>query len=80
METSGEWMSSEIVLMLGRRVTECLLIHRYDGQLQWGKHNRSTLITETDDLVEEENTRSDTGGKEIQVSRQGRYSALIYAE
>ncbi len=39
------------------------------------KHNRSTLNTETDDLVGEENTRSDTGGKEIQGSRQGGYSA-----
>ncbi len=58
METSGEWMSSEMVLTMGWRVTEYLLIHRYDGQLRWGKHNRSTLITETDDLVGEENTRS----------------------
>ncbi len=42
METSGEWMTSEIVLTMGRRVTDNVF---------------STLTMETDDLAGEENTR-----------------------
>ncbi len=53
METSGEWMTSEIVLTMGRRVTDNV----FSSTAAMGKHNWSTLTTETDDLAGEENTR-----------------------